>query len=192
MFKHQSRFKKLALCLLTIVMVASSVAESEAAQRRGRSSRRSRSASLMRRYIQARQKAYRKAVQNYQRVMRQRQQAQAQQQARRNAMRRAANQQREEENRQKRESRKNDASGAKNRSESLSAADAHRKLLLKSFDANKDGKLSRQEVARSPLAKKFDKLDTDRDGQLTLDEAHPLPRHKPSTSPQKRPAMREK
>ena len=42
---------------------------------------------------------------------------------------------------------------------------------FKRLDANKDGKLSKEEVARNPsVAAKFDALDKDRDGSLSLDE----------------------
>lgn len=44
-------------------------------------------------------------------------------------------------------------------------------LTFKSFDANQDGYISRQEAATSPLlARQFDQLDTDGDGRLSPQE----------------------
>ena len=42
---------------------------------------------------------------------------------------------------------------------------------FKRADANQDGKLSKEEAARMPaIAAKFDELDKDKDGALTMDE----------------------
>lgn len=44
-------------------------------------------------------------------------------------------------------------------------------LTFNSFDANKDGYVSRQEAGTSPLlASQFDQLDRDRDGRLSPEE----------------------
>ena len=44
-------------------------------------------------------------------------------------------------------------------------------LTFRSFDANRDGFISREEAATSPtLARQFDQLDKDRDGKLSQEE----------------------
>ena len=51
------------------------------------------------------------------------------------------------------------------------APPAQSEVVFQRADANHDGKLSRDEAARIPaIAEKFDQLDMDKDGLLSLDE----------------------
>lgn len=47
--------------------------------------------------------------------------------------------------------------------------------LLKEMDANKDGKLAKDEV-KGPLKEDFTKIDTDKDGFLSLEELKKAPK----------------
>ena len=47
--------------------------------------------------------------------------------------------------------------------------------LMSKMDANKDGKLSKEEV-KGPLSNDFDKIDTDGDGYLSLEELNSAPK----------------
>lgn len=51
------------------------------------------------------------------------------------------------------------------------------KELFKMMDKNEDAKLSKEEV-KGPLAKDFDKIDTDEDGFLTAEELKKAPKPK--------------
>ncbi len=42
--------------------------------------------------------------------------------------------------------------------------------IMKDNDANMDGKITREEAAKTPLANFFDLLDTNKDGVITLQE----------------------
>jgi Ca2+-binding EF-hand superfamily protein len=42
--------------------------------------------------------------------------------------------------------------------------------IMKDNDANKDGKITREEAAATPLANFFDLLDNNKDGVITLEE----------------------
>jgi Ca2+-binding EF-hand superfamily protein len=42
--------------------------------------------------------------------------------------------------------------------------------IMKDNDANKDGKITREEAAATPLANFFDLLDSNKDGVITMEE----------------------
>ena len=56
-------------------------------------------------------------------------------------------------------------------------------LTFNSFDANRDGYVSRQEAGASPLlASQFDQLDKDRDGKLSPEELGAAVQEAPATA----------
>ena len=68
-----------------------------------------------------------------------------------------------------------------------SAAAAHgdkRGERIAKLDVNKDGQISREEAAAAPrLAQRFDQLDVNRDGQLTREEFASARRTRPVPQP---------
>jgi Ca2+-binding EF-hand superfamily protein len=73
----------------------------------------------------------------------------------------------------KKRRRDQDANQAKARAKSpASATDTDREVnaLLRRLDANQDGKISKEEAAGRPLAKRFDALDRNKDGYLDRSE----------------------
>ncbi len=159
--------------LVAVVILAGSESQAARSYRRGRSHRSSPAARLQR-YVRARQQQMRQAAQNYQRLMLQRQQALAKQRAEKLARLRQAAQvgrQRADESRKRRkEYLVQQREKHKREAEAAGTPHGSPEELLKNYDKNSDGRLSKAEVRGSPLILRFDATDSNKDGLLTVEE----------------------